>query len=100
MSLLFTTYIYYFKVYILSLHLLFKIIEIQSFGYQKFSVRSSHLVLDPALYGGSVPGLTPESYVSLLFFMTHLSSYDNIFETETRCFWGNMKVLLGHLYTC
>ena len=31
--------------------------------------------------------------------MTHLSSYDNIFETKTWCFGGNMKVLLGHLYT-
>ena len=29
--------------------------------------------------------------------MTHLSGYDNIFETETWYFWGNMKILLGHL---
>ena len=33
--------------------------------------------------GGSLPALAPEIYVSFLFFMTHLSSYDNIFETET-----------------
>ena len=29
--------------------------------------------------------------------MKDLSGYDNIFETEARYFWGNMKVLLGHL---
>ena len=29
--------------------------------------------------------------------MKHLSSYDNIFETEAWSFWGNMKVPLGHL---
>ena len=29
--------------------------------------------------------------------MKHLSGYDNIFETETWYFWGNMKVLLVHL---
>ena len=38
-------------------------------------------VLDPELCGGSVPGLVPEIYVS--FFKTHLSSCNNIFETET-----------------
>ena len=44
-----------------------------------------HKVLDPALCGReggrSVPGLSPEIYVT--FFITHLSSHDNIFETET-----------------
>ena len=30
--------------------------------------------------------------------MKHLTSYDNIFETEAWYFWGNMKVLLGHLH--
>ena len=29
--------------------------------------------------------------------MTHFLSYNNIFETETWYFWGNMKVILGHL---
>ena len=29
--------------------------------------------------------------------MKHLSGYDNIFETEAWYFWGNMKVLSGHL---
>ena len=29
--------------------------------------------------------------------MKHLSGYDNVLETEAWCFWGNMKVLLGHL---
>ena len=29
--------------------------------------------------------------------MKHLSGYDNIFETKAWYFWGNMKVLLGHL---
>ena len=29
--------------------------------------------------------------------MKYLSSYDNIFETETWYFWGNMKFLLRHL---
>ena len=29
--------------------------------------------------------------------MKHLSGYDNIFEAETWYFWGNIKVLLGHL---
>ena len=29
--------------------------------------------------------------------MKHFSCFDNIFETETWYFWGNMKVLLGHL---
>ena len=29
--------------------------------------------------------------------MKHLSSYDNIWETEAWYLWGNMKVLLGHL---
>ena len=45
--------------------------------------------------GGSVPGLFTETYVS--FLMTDLSNYNKIFETETWYFWGNMKVLLGHL---
>ena len=31
------------------------------------------------------------------FSMKHLGGYDNIFETEALYFWGNMKVLLGHL---
>ena len=38
--------------------------------------------LIPHFEGGSVLGLAPEIYVSSLF-MAHLSSYDNIFETET-----------------
>ena len=29
--------------------------------------------------------------------MKNLSGYENIFETETWCFWGNMKILLRHL---
>ena len=29
--------------------------------------------------------------------MKHLIGYDNIFETEAWYFWGNMKVLFGHL---
>ena len=29
--------------------------------------------------------------------MKHFSGFDNIFETEAWYFWGNMKVLLGHL---
>ena len=29
--------------------------------------------------------------------MKYFSGFDNIFETETWYFWGNMKVLLGHL---
>ena len=29
--------------------------------------------------------------------MKHFSGFDNIFEIETWYFWGNMKVLLGHL---
>ena len=29
--------------------------------------------------------------------MKHLSGYDNIFETEECYFWGNMKILWGHL---
>ena len=29
--------------------------------------------------------------------MKHFSGFDNIFEAETWYFWGNMKVLLGHL---
>ena len=29
--------------------------------------------------------------------MKHLSVYNNIFETEAWYFWGNMKVLFGHL---
>ena len=29
--------------------------------------------------------------------MQYLSGYDNIFETEAWYFWGNMKILLGHL---
>ena len=29
--------------------------------------------------------------------MKHFSGFDNIFETETWYFWGNMKALLGHL---
>ena len=29
--------------------------------------------------------------------MKHFSDFDNIFETETWYFRGNMKVLLGHL---
>ena len=29
--------------------------------------------------------------------MKHLIVYDNIFATEAWYFWGNMKVLLGHL---
>ena len=30
--------------------------------------------------------------------MAHLSSYDNIFETETWYFWDNVKVLLEQVY--
>ena len=29
--------------------------------------------------------------------MIYLSAFDNIFETETWFFWGNMKFFLGHL---
>ena len=29
--------------------------------------------------------------------MKYFSGFDNIFETETWYFWGNMKVFLGHL---
>ena len=29
--------------------------------------------------------------------MKHLSGYDNICEAEVWYFWGNMKILLGHL---
>ena len=29
--------------------------------------------------------------------MKHFSGFDNIFETETWYFWGNMKVILGYL---
>ena len=29
--------------------------------------------------------------------MKHLSGYDNIFETQARYYWGNMKFLFGHL---
>ena len=29
--------------------------------------------------------------------MKYLSDYDNIFEIEARYFWGNTKVLSGHL---
>ena len=29
--------------------------------------------------------------------MTQFSGFDNIFETEAWCFWGNMKVLLWDL---
>ena len=29
--------------------------------------------------------------------MKHLSGYDNMFETKVRYFWGNIKLLLGHL---
>ena len=47
--------------------------------------------------GQSVPGLTTETCVS--FLMKHLSSYNNIFQTETQIFWANMKVFLGHLHT-
>ena len=50
-------------------------------------------VLDPAISGRSVPGLVAEIYVS--FFMTYLSSCNNIFDTETY-FWSNIKILLGH----
>ena len=59
-------------------------------------------VLDPALCGVSVPCLAPDIYVSSLTFMTHLSSYDNIFETKTWTwyFWGKWRSFLGHLYTC
>ena len=42
----------------------------------------------------SKPGLAPEIYVSF-FFVTHLSSSDNIFETETWYFGGN-KGPKGH----
>ena len=52
-------------------------------------------ILDPAFCGDSVPGLIPEIYAS--FFMTHLSSYNNIFETEAY-FGGNRMVLFWHLY--
>ena len=29
--------------------------------------------------------------------MKHLSGYDNIFQIQAWHFWGNMKVLFGHL---
>ena len=47
----------------------------------------------------SVPGLAPEIYY-FSFFITHLSSYDNILKLKHDISFGNMKVLLGHLYTC
>ena len=37
-------------------------------------------------------------FMLVFFFMTHLSSYINLFETET-FLGGNRKVILGHLYT-
>ena len=33
----------------------------------------------------------------MLFFMTHLGSYNNIFDIEAQ-FWGNKKVLFGGIY--
>ena len=54
-------------------------------------------VLDPVLCGGHYQVYSLK--LLLVFFMTHLSSYDNIFEIETCYFGGNMKVLLEHLYT-
>ena len=30
--------------------------------------------------------------------MKRFSGFDNIFDIEAWYFWGNMKVLLGHLY--
>ena len=39
-------------------------------------------VLDPELCGVPVPDLAPEIHVSF-FFMTHLRSYYNMFETKT-----------------
>ena len=39
----------------------------------------------------------PWNLCKILFYMKHLSGYDNIFETEAWYFLGNMKVLLEHL---
>ena len=41
----------------------------------------------------------PLKFMLVFFFMTHLSSYDNIFEIETWYFWDNIRVLLWYLYT-
>ena len=38
-------------------------------------------------------------FMLVFFFYVTLSSYNNIFETETLYFLVNMKVLSGHLYT-
>ena len=56
-------------------------------------------VIDPALSVGHYQ-VEPLKFMLVFVFMTHLSSYDNIFETQTCYFGGNMKVLMGHLYIC
>ena len=52
----------------------------------------SNKVIDPALCR-----VWSAKSMLVFFFITHLSSYDNIFETEAWYFLGDMKVLLGHL---
>ena len=53
--------------------------------------------LEPALCRGSDPGFAPEIYVSFRFPWNISGGFDNIFETETWYFLGNMRVLLRNL---
>ena len=55
-------------------------------------------VIDLALSGGYYQ-VWSVKFMLVFFFMTRLSSYDNIFETETWHFWSNMKMPSGHIYT-
>ena len=51
--------------------------------------------LEPAFCRRSDPGLALE-ICQFSFSMKHFSGFDNIFETEIY-FWGNIKVIWGHL---
>ena len=61
-------------------------------------VLTGHKVLDSAPWGGQYQ-IWSLKFMLVFFPKSHLSSHNNIFETETWYFWDNMKVLLGHLYT-
>ena len=41
----------------------------------------------------------PLKFMLVFIFMTHLSGYDKLFESEID-FWDTIEVVLGHLYTC
>ena len=87
---------------------LLKYVRIFVKKFRAWSYGIKNKILELAFYRGSIPDLIPEIYdfflfmiseIFVFFFMTHLSSYNNICKTDLWYFWGNMKAFMGHQYT-